>query len=412
MRIGLITYHWVANFGANLQALATTQFLRQQGHEVFLLDYRPPELVTKYANTIAPQQLAAHEHFCSTMLPQTEVCPNLESVKRIASELSLDVALTGSDAVFRLSRRLLREDTTFPNPFWLGWAQQMDLPTASVAASAMGTNFLTLPGADRRGVAHALKRMDYVSVRDTWTALMVSAVTGGRCRPALLPDPVFTLRPPKASDITERPQQPYVILSGQPHLFDRAWTDRFVAAARRVGLRVVALPTPEGQLPAGVVDDVAKLPLCPLDWYNWIAGAAGYVGVRFHPIVVAMANQVPFVSVDLYQRRRSLPWASKTFDMTFRAGLSRRCFSPRRFRRLSPATVLERMLAQTDAYGPRAHAFATKAQEGYAALNRWLAQLNAGAPDKRQTTISAAPEPDTRRGLSARAGSPTDQPMP
>jgi len=45
MKIGLITHHWVPNFGANLQALASYLYLKSLGHEVIVIDYKPRELV-------------------------------------------------------------------------------------------------------------------------------------------------------------------------------------------------------------------------------------------------------------------------------------------------------------------------------------------------------------------------------
>ena len=43
MKIAILTHHWVMNFGANLQALATYNFLKLLGHEVIFLNYRPPQ---------------------------------------------------------------------------------------------------------------------------------------------------------------------------------------------------------------------------------------------------------------------------------------------------------------------------------------------------------------------------------
>lgn len=39
MRIGVLTYHFAMNYGAVLQAYALTRFLREQGHDVKLIDY-------------------------------------------------------------------------------------------------------------------------------------------------------------------------------------------------------------------------------------------------------------------------------------------------------------------------------------------------------------------------------------
>ncbi|MCH8540771.1 MAG: polysaccharide pyruvyl transferase family protein [Opitutales bacterium] len=46
MKIGILTFHAVPNFGAALQALALQSFLQSEGHEPFIIDYRPAYLTT------------------------------------------------------------------------------------------------------------------------------------------------------------------------------------------------------------------------------------------------------------------------------------------------------------------------------------------------------------------------------
>lgn len=41
MKIGILTFHAVPNFGAALQAFALQSFLQSEGHEPFIIDYRP-----------------------------------------------------------------------------------------------------------------------------------------------------------------------------------------------------------------------------------------------------------------------------------------------------------------------------------------------------------------------------------
>ena len=48
MKLGLLTFHRALNYGAVLQTYASVQFLRQLGHEVFVLDYRCAALEETY----------------------------------------------------------------------------------------------------------------------------------------------------------------------------------------------------------------------------------------------------------------------------------------------------------------------------------------------------------------------------
>ena len=48
MKIGIFTFHCAHNFGAVLQAYALQTYLRNQGHESYIIDYRPNYLVRGY----------------------------------------------------------------------------------------------------------------------------------------------------------------------------------------------------------------------------------------------------------------------------------------------------------------------------------------------------------------------------
>ena len=45
MKIGLLTFHSAQNYGAVLQAYATQEVLKGLGHEIQVIDYRPPYLI-------------------------------------------------------------------------------------------------------------------------------------------------------------------------------------------------------------------------------------------------------------------------------------------------------------------------------------------------------------------------------
>lgn len=50
MRIGIITFHRTANYGAILQAYALQEFLKQQGHEVYMIDYVPKIICQRFSS--------------------------------------------------------------------------------------------------------------------------------------------------------------------------------------------------------------------------------------------------------------------------------------------------------------------------------------------------------------------------
>lgn len=350
MRVGLLTHHWVRNFGANLQALATSRYLAGLGHDVSVLNYRPQSLEARYGREIPPAQAAAHEEFCATFLRQTPVLRTEDDLAGCCRERKLEAIVVGSDAVFRLDDSEKTEDVAFPNPFWLRWlGKEGGVPRAGyLAASAMGSWLVFQPRQVRRVMQETLRRVDYVSVRDRWTRWMIAGVTAGRLRPDLCPDPVSQLEHVKdVPDALRVPAElgssPYVLISVNARIFPDGWIREFVRAAHARGLRVVSLPLPDAEVSLPV-DHVVSHPLPPLTWYSWIAGAAGFLGIRFHPVACCVFNGVPFLALDSYrtgQFRIHPRLTSKTYDLCASAGMPHRCIPAFQARNLAPARALE-----------------------------------------------------------------------
>lgn len=49
MKIGIFTFHSALNYGAVLQAYALQEYLKEQGHDVYIIDYRPKYLTKPYS---------------------------------------------------------------------------------------------------------------------------------------------------------------------------------------------------------------------------------------------------------------------------------------------------------------------------------------------------------------------------
>ncbi|QMS91173.1 polysaccharide pyruvyl transferase family protein [Nostoc edaphicum CCNP1411] len=54
MKIGIITFHHVDNYGATLQAYALWNFLNSQGYDVEIIDYRPTKIAWIYFRSLLP----------------------------------------------------------------------------------------------------------------------------------------------------------------------------------------------------------------------------------------------------------------------------------------------------------------------------------------------------------------------
>lgn len=368
----VLTHHSVPNFGANLQAFATARALQARGMQVRFVDFLPPELKAKYARSVSEAQRATHADFVSQHLEVTAPLTDQAEFEDLCHAEPADLYVSGSDAVFRLDTSSTRADLTFPNPYWLvgvtGRAGRAPVRVA-LAPSAMGCDFGRLPATMREGVRAASEDFELLSARDAWTAAQIAGL-GVRRAVELVPDPVFSLAPLlRERAVQHRGARPYIAICTQgrkPDTWVAALTDRAEAA----GYDTLALPTPEGQIDGGTTRAM-PLPLDPLDWAGAIAGAKGYVGGRFHPVVISLAVGNAAVALDLYHAHPFERARSKTWQIMRRLGVATACHSRIMHRALTPGMVWAQLRAQlrkADARGIEADAIAAE-------VNVWYDQI-------------------------------------
>lgn len=378
MKVAILTFHAVPNFGANLQAWATVSVLREMGHEPQILNWRPPRLAQMYETDIPASQLAVHEEFCREFLPQSESVTDGEGLAAVCGRWRPDRIVLGSDAVFRLALGNRDQDPTeaaaYPNPFWMRWAETLEPrpPCSALSASAGGTAIHRIRGRLRRELRRDLHRFRSVTVRDWWTRLMVLWVMG-RLVP-ITPDPTAALKrhttiPGRFTLPEPLGRQPFLAASfGGKVSGDAAWLARFKKVANEAGFLVCNLANPEGaqDFPADVTLDA---PLHPLLWLQVLRSAAGYIGERFHPVIISLFHGKPVVAVDSYLngytklRRLGFRHFSKTFDACHRAGVADRCRPSATFwRDMAPEQALDRLRRPLP---PRTHAFAARSESAF-----------------------------------------------
>lgn len=347
--IGIITHHWVPNFGANLQALATVSCLKAKGFDPVIIDYRPEELVSIYEKRIPLPQQEMHARFVREYLPLTEQqYGSLEEIKADPDLQNFYHVLAGSDALFRLKVELNREDLSFPNPFWLNWVSEATIAkdnTSFLSVSSMGTEFKKLPSQLLKGIETHLKSFSMISVRDGWTRDMVNHIARD-VKVVETVDPVFLL-----NDYFEIPEEyqvssksDYVLLCPSKSDISSKWLANFQKEAHKHSLRVVGFPNPEGFPITEFVDEFVEYPISPLKWYSYLANARGYVGTRFHPVVTCLENGTPFVSLDQYHRHPFERGKSKTYDICRKMGMTDYCISKKMIPFYSPKTILKKLL--------------------------------------------------------------------
>lgn len=325
MRIGIITYYRVANFGANLQAISTYRFLRQAGHTPIFIRYMSRQLFVEIDGSYGTNaQVKAHLDFVDgTIVDQTRTCFTADDVNEAIRQNGIEALIIGSDAVLQhhpLRSRLhvkgrylkriaidrVNDERRFPNLFW-GYGITPSMKKSLMSASSQSSAYQYFSSGLKQRMNEALQGFVYISVRDAWTRQMLQAVTG-RDFP-LTPDPVFAFNQNAADLIPDREYilkkyglpEDYVLVSfvnvRLPDVVITRLKDLFKDYAP-----CVALPSPLGIRFKHSFDYEIPMPLCPADWYALIKYSRGYIGNNMHPVVVALHNGVPCFSVDNYSR--------------------------------------------------------------------------------------------------------------
>lgn len=372
MKIGILTYHFVSNFGANLQTLSTYKYLENEGHIPIIINWIPEDLEKYYLNSVCEHQNHAHHKFAKNYYKNiTKVCRTSKEIANEIDNLEIDLVIIGSDAVFtyipRLSRfHLTRRgivyskpciDSDFPNPFWGDFIPFVSRPikVAVMSASAQNTDYKKIIGKRlKQEFSKALDSFDYISVRDVWTRNMLSYLTYGTVLPNITPDPVFAFQSnvnPIKSDYVKRIfniEAPYVIISLSGRHVNNVWIRELEELFANKGIVLIGLPQTNKTFSLDLKYNL-NFPIDPIEWYNVIRESVGYIGELMHPILVSLHNSIPVYAFDNYGFKRNGKFdqmSSKTYQIMERFELISNYYNSLYHSKFpSPSMVLDSILS-------------------------------------------------------------------
>ena len=305
MKIGILTFHRPANFGANLQAYSSYRYFASIGHEVKIINYlRDVDL--NYKNRVSQTQIDAHINFVESTLPITKEVYTVAELQAQVKEEKFDLIAIGADAVWRSPE----DDCIFFAKWLFDCPEIAKTPVISMSAAHMGNGFMNISDDKRQAIKDCLDKFAFISTRDTWTRDMINRdIYNGEEKINIInPDPVFMLDNlnKEVWDSQGLESKKYYIMSlnanwcrGKMGKNRLKWFNKFKAIVNRNGYKLVELPIPEGA--SGMpFDHTIQFPIDPLQWYLWIKNAKAYCGLRFHAIVSSISAGTPFFSVDSY----------------------------------------------------------------------------------------------------------------
>lgn len=311
MKIATITCHDVYNYGASLQAYALQNHLESQGHQVEIIDYKPPYLSGHFSLS------AVSERYNKPIIKQLYILAKLYSrlkrfpkkhtfdaftsqfLKRTSTRYSsveqlrtnppeADVYIAGSDQIW---------NTILPNghdaAFYLDFGKSVR--KISYAASFATKKFFN--GATEF-VAEKLKNFDAISVRESSAISLCSSL--GRTDATLVCDPVFLLDNSEwdklAVSIKSLPQK-YILV------YDCEIGDSLqqlaTKLARHYDAKIVAINFPKK------FADINFPNIGPREFLGLIAGATAIVSNSFHATAFSIIYQKNFYVVPRSEKLNS-----------------------------------------------------------------------------------------------------------
>ena len=358
MKIGVLTFLHVANFGANLQATSTYYYLKNQGHTPIFINYtsyqveitnKISQLKKKLQNRSISIQTLEHEKFIKEQIKnQTRNVHTCSQVFEVIKEEGIEAVIIGSDAVaqhwplfstLKLGKHRpfwiepLQQERRFPNPFWgVGFSDK--IPTAMMSVSSQNSKFPIFTKSVLKRIAKQIDTMTYVSVRDAWTKdMMLAAQPSSSIE--VTPDPVFALNYnlgdliPSENDIRRKFELPekYVLIGLRSQVYTYEELDKMNELLMNEGKECVAFNIDGVYAYKHPFIYEIKLPLNPLDWFGLIKYASAYIGSNMHPIVSSLTNGVPCFSIDNwgivdFWGKKKTSKSSKVYDVLSQYGLT------------------------------------------------------------------------------------------
>ncbi|MCX8090188.1 MAG: polysaccharide pyruvyl transferase family protein [Verrucomicrobiae bacterium] len=281
MRIGILTYHHVVNYGAVLQAYALSRFLRELGHHVETIDYRPKKALDAYHKALFENnpvekenraRAARIEEFVTRHIPLSpERFTTRDGFARLAGRY--EAVVTGSDEVWNIN-----SFRGFDPSYFLDFADG-----ARRIAYAASFGYTTTTGKHRDEIARLVRAFDALSVRDSQTQRILQQECG--CSSLKVLDP--TLLFASYDEVAVRPKETgFILVYSNPPRKQADFIRRF---AEREGKPIIAMAYPMD----GAIN---RLTLSPQEWIGHFAAADYVFNGFFHGVAFSLIFRKPFTA--------------------------------------------------------------------------------------------------------------------
>lgn len=198
MKIGILTLPFNNNYGGLLQCYALQNFLKEEGHEVYVIKHhtsRPKTFTSKISDAIRiitgktrkyKKQIASMQQFEKQYFQETHPICSTEEYKNL-KKYNFDALIVGSDQVWRFQYT----EENF-SEYFFNFAKEWDIKRYAFAAS-FGVDTWDLNASDTKKLQELCKIFDKISVRELTGVKLCKENL--HCDSTHLLDPTFLLSP-------------------------------------------------------------------------------------------------------------------------------------------------------------------------------------------------------------------------
>ena len=197
MKIGILTFHRAHNYGAVLQCFALKEFLKELGHEVYVIDYQPGYILRNYKILRLPYWFSKKIHktlikiFTEPFLLPSRVRKSrgfshfvnghLNLLPYRGSRYELDLVIVGSDQIWNPEITDNKYD-----PVFFGIGSQ-----CRVVSYAASSKQVSLTESDKTVLISYLRNLESISVRESHLKKLLQPLINNDIKvvvdPSLLP---------------------------------------------------------------------------------------------------------------------------------------------------------------------------------------------------------------------------------
>jgi hypothetical protein len=313
MKIGILTFHHVDNYGATLQAVALWTFLNSQGYNVEIIDYRPLKIAWRYFRPLVPFR-KPQKMFVN--IPRAWKMRRflLSSVKLSDKKFyqkkgleyyhdKYDVVICGSDQVWCLD-----SFRGYNSSFFLDFISNQTTRKISYAASFGNTTKL---GNKEKEIYTLINDFQTILVRDTNSLEIITNQCNRKATKVL--DPTFLIKY-DAIKIPPQIKDKYLLLYLQADI--EAEEQEFIkllAESENLTIVSVGNPTPLAQINLETAS--------PKEWVGLYSQASYILTNTYHGTVFSIIFQKPFNAFVPGDK------LNKVKDLLLDLGLENRIFS-------------------------------------------------------------------------------------